>query len=124
MHHKKHPQQVREAVIQQVLTGQGLQEQIAKNNGVGLSTLKRWLREAKNSGGSVMTKKEKRPQDWTREERLDALLEAAKLSEEELGAWCRKKGLHYPSPGKMAQRTRSRAAKSRECNFQATKKRN
>ena len=41
-----------------------------------------------------MTKEEKRPQDWTREERLNALLEAAKLSDEELGAWCRQKGLH------------------------------
>ena len=41
-----------------------------------------------------MAQKEKRPKDWTREERLNALLESAKLSEEELGAWCRKKGLH------------------------------
>ena len=41
-----------------------------------------------------MAKHEKRPQDWTREERLNALLEAAKLSDDELGAWCRQKGLH------------------------------
>ncbi|MFP4480153.1 MAG: hypothetical protein ACLFOA_04740 [Desulfohalobiaceae bacterium] len=36
-----------------------------------------------------MAKQEKRPQDWSREEKLNALLEAAKLSEEELEAWCR-----------------------------------
>jgi len=38
--------------------------------------------------------KEKRPQDWSREERLNALIETAKFSEEELGAWCRQKGIH------------------------------
>lgn len=41
-----------------------------------------------------MAQQEKRPQDWTREEQLDVLLESAKLSEEELGAWCRQKGIH------------------------------
>ena len=91
---QQHPRQVREAAVQQALTGQGSQEQIAEQNGVGLSTLQRWLRIAKSSGDPVMDKKEKRPRDWTREERLNALLEAAKLSDEELGAWCRQKGLH------------------------------
>jgi transposase-like protein len=91
---QQHPRQVREAAVQQALTGHGSQEQIAEEHGVGFSTLQRWLREAKRAGEPVMAKKEKRPQDWTKEERLNALLEAAKLSDEELGAWCRQKGLH------------------------------
>lgn len=91
---QQHPRQVREAAVQLALTGQGSQEQIAEDNGVGLSTLQRWIRIAKSSGEPVMAKKEKRLQDWTREERLNALLEAAKLSDQELGAWCRQKGLH------------------------------
>ena len=36
----------------------------------------------------------KRPQDWSAEEKLAAVLEAASLSEEELGAFLRSRGLH------------------------------
>jgi hypothetical protein len=36
----------------------------------------------------------KRPQDWSAEEKLSAVLEAAKLSDEELGAFLRSRGLH------------------------------
>src|SRR6056297_3582933 len=91
---RKHPRQVREAAIQKALTRQDSQEQIAKDHGIGLSTLERWIKEAKRSGEPVMPKNEMRPQDWTREEKLNALLEAGKLADEDLGAWCRQKGLH------------------------------
>lgn len=37
---------------------------------------------------------EKRPQDWTAEERFAALIETAGMSEEERGVWCRAHGLH------------------------------
>lgn len=86
--------QFREQAVQKVLTGSDSKMHIAKQMGVATSTLHRWLREAKHSGESVMTKHEKRPQDWPREARLNALIEASQLSEEELGAWCRQKGLH------------------------------
>lgn len=36
----------------------------------------------------------KRPKDWTPEEKLQAVLEALQLPEEDLGAYLRKKGLH------------------------------
>jgi len=36
----------------------------------------------------------KRPQDWSAEEKLAAVLEAAALTEEELGAFLRSRGLH------------------------------
>ena len=38
--------------------------------------------------------KVRRPQDWTAEEKLDVLIEAASLPDEELGAFLRRKGLH------------------------------
>jgi hypothetical protein len=41
-----------------------------------------------------MAERAKRPQDWTAAERLQALIETAGLSEEELGSWCRGHGLH------------------------------
>lgn len=37
---------------------------------------------------------ERRPQDWSPEERFWALVETEGLSEEERGAWCRRQGLH------------------------------
>jgi transposase-like protein len=36
----------------------------------------------------------KRPKDWSPEEKLQAVLEASQLSEDELGAFLRKKGIH------------------------------
>jgi transposase-like protein len=40
------------------------------------------------------TTKKKRPQDWTPGEKIAAVAEAAGLSDEELGAFLRRKGLH------------------------------
>ena len=36
---------------------------------------------------------EKRPQDWSQEERLQALLDTGTLSGEALNVWCRERGL-------------------------------
>ena len=43
-------------------------------------------------GGSAM--KRRRPQDWTAEEKLDAVLEHEKLEEEQRGKYLREKGLY------------------------------
>jgi transposase-like protein len=63
---------------------------------VGQTTLSRWLREAAKIGSMSRKKKSKprRPQEWTAEEKLAAVMEASGLSEEELGAYLRSKGLH------------------------------
>ena len=36
----------------------------------------------------------KRPQDWSAEEKFQAVMDSANLNEEELGAYCRRNGLH------------------------------
>ena len=41
-----------------------------------------------------MPPQDKRPQSWTKEQRLDALLDTHNLDEKALGAWCREHGLH------------------------------
>ena len=73
---------------------------LAAETGVPQQTLSRWLREAgslpamseeKNGNGMVA---KRRPQDWRVEEKLRAVLEATSLSDEELGAFLRQKGLH------------------------------
>ena len=79
---------------------------LAEEIGVSQSTLYRWVSETDKveltSSAEPPTFAEsmkrlanmKRPQDWSAEEKLAAVLEAAKLSEEELGAFLRSKGLH------------------------------
>ncbi len=56
-------------------------------------SLRNWLRNAKMTHLHSSPGGEKRVQDWSAEERLQALLETHPLSEEALNAWCRQRGL-------------------------------
>ena len=79
---------------------------ISDDIGVSISTLYRWVSDADTLGLSANVEPPsftesmqrfatmKRPQDWSAEEKLAAVLEAASLSEEELGAFLRSRGLH------------------------------
>lgn len=71
---------------------------LAKESGVSQSTLSRWLREAGSVGRMSEDKDQgtepRRPQDWSAEEKLEVLTEAGRLSEQELGGFLRRKGLH------------------------------
>lgn len=66
--------------------------------GLAQATLSRWLREAsKVRRPMALTDdkpKKKQPQEWTAEEKLKIVLEAATLSEGELGVFLRSKGIH------------------------------
>jgi transposase-like protein len=71
--------------------------EIAKSLGVGYSTLQKWIVKSKNhelKPIEAMTK-EKRPQDWNQEERLNIVIECGSLSEEAINELCRAHGL-YP----------------------------
>jgi transposase len=93
--HMGHSIELREKVIETALTGSQRQWEVAEKYGIGLSTLQKWLKEYRAGGDMPMgRKKEKRPQDWSGQERLNALLETAGMSEEQLGGWCRRHGLH------------------------------
>jgi len=75
---------------------------LAKETGVSQATLSRWLREAGRLVGMDEDKRkdvqepvqQRRPEDWSAEEKLRAVIEAASLSDAELGGFLRKKGLH------------------------------
>lgn len=81
-------------------------EQISANAlsqevGVAQSTLSRWLREARTvpSMGGSKSGSSKKPaarstRQWTAEEKLRVVSEASGLSEDELGAFLRREGLH------------------------------
>lgn len=80
-------------------------EELAEEFDASCSSIYRWLKAAAMGEDSDIEQDEepiclpkpekmKRPQDWSPEEKLTAVLEAASLTEEELGAFLRNKGLH------------------------------
>jgi hypothetical protein len=70
---------------------------LSREAGIGQPTLSRWARDArtlatmskKKSGGS-----KKGSSQWTAAEKMKAVLEASALSDEQLGAFLRERGLH------------------------------
>ncbi len=79
--------------------------ELAESLGVHYSTLRKWIIKSKNQefgfvpdnnrvSVSVMNK-EKRPQDWSSEEKLEMVSSCISLDDEELSKACREQGL-YP----------------------------
>jgi transposase len=68
---------------------------LAEEVGVGQPTLSRWLRAAGRVSvvSSDEEPKPKRPEDWTPQQKLAAVMEAARMPDTDLGAWLRRKGL-------------------------------
>ncbi len=70
--------------------------QLSRECGISTTTLYRWQRKYITKKESIDMPK-KRALEWNSVEKLDALLESSKLSEEELGKWIRVNGLHSES---------------------------
>jgi transposase len=88
----KYSPEIKELVVQKKLSGNLSVKQLSDEFGISSWTIRHWLHGYQNSG--ISAGKEKRPQDWTPQERFEALLEVSRLPEDELGSWCRSKGLH------------------------------
>ena len=76
--------------------------EIANSLSIGASTLSKWIVKAQNQEFETASDDEitsmsndKRPQDWTLEERLNMVVVCASLDEEEINMRCRSQGL-YP----------------------------
>jgi len=68
---------------------------------ISRSTLYKWIRDARDNklerirdGGILNSHNEKRPQDWSLDERLEIVLKCASLDEEEKNKCCRKQGIY------------------------------
>ncbi len=77
-------------------------KQIAESMGVGYSTLERWIVQSRNQAFESATDStsrtppsQKRPHDWSPEERLTLVFACDSLDEPSLSALCRENGL-YP----------------------------
>lgn len=88
--------EMKENLIKKVLTKKGESvAEIAKLSNVGLSTLSRWVKKSREESKIVVSKvKEERSKIYSAAQRLEVLLETAKLTEVELGAYCRRHGLY------------------------------
>jgi len=69
--------------------------ELSQEVGIPHQTLSRWVKEYANfrgNGGGMM--KSKRPENWTAEKKLKAIVEYENLDEEQRGKYLREKGLH------------------------------
>jgi len=76
---------------------------LSKEVGISQGTLSRWLKEASRVPASVSdtderdrptVARQRRTKDWTSEQKMRVVLESLKLSDDELGAFLRREGLH------------------------------
>lgn len=76
---------------------------VAEELNVNYQTVKNWMKRKESVTTEVSTK-ERRPQDWTPEQRLLALQESHRFSGESLQTWCRENGLfaHHLTSWKTA----------------------
>lgn len=80
-------------------------KELAESLGIGCSTLENWIRKSKNQEFESVTEgeivrssirtKEKRPHDWSLEEKLNMIILCGSLDDEAISSLCREKGV-YP----------------------------
>lgn len=94
----KYPQAFKDAMVKKLTSpGRPPTVELAEEIGVCKSTLSRWVREAATVDAMSRKKLKRtgmRPDVRTPEEKLQLVLEASLLTDEELGAFLRANGLH------------------------------
>ena len=71
---------------------------IADDLRIGYSTLQRWIHLAKKNKlekSETSMSKEKSPQNWTKAQRLEAIMDCHGMNDEQRSSYCRKSGI-YP----------------------------
>lgn len=85
---------IEQALVKVYSRGEGRTiRDVAGDINVSYVTLKNWVKRKSLDDVSASAAKEKRPQDWQRDEQLKALMETHNLGEEALQAWCREHGI-------------------------------
>ena len=95
---------VEQAIIKLVSRGKRTIREVALELNVNYHTARNWVKKGAATKAVVAQIKEKRPQDWSAPEQLQALNETHVLSGESLQAWCRERGLfaHHLTSWKTA----------------------
>jgi transposase-like protein len=97
----KYSEAFKAKMVQKMLGGRSANS-VAQEAGVNQPTLSKWLRDARTlqvvpkrkSEEEPRKRAERRPEDWTAEEKLAAVMQARGLAGTELGEFLRREGLH------------------------------
>jgi transposase-like protein len=85
---------LKEEVVRKILTrGNRTIADMAAELNVPYHSVRNWLRNPKMAHLHRPSSGEKRAQEWSAEQRLQALLDTSQLSTEALNAWCRERGI-------------------------------
>jgi transposase-like protein len=95
---------VEHALIKLVSRGKRTIREVALELNVNYHTARNWVKKGAAHKAIATGTKEKRPQDWSAAEQLQALQETHALSGQALQAWCRERGLfaHHLASWKTA----------------------
>lgn len=86
----RYKESFRKAMVQKMLIPGGIGiTQLSREIGVCIQTLCNWRQKYRE--GEIS---DRSPRQWKIKDKVDAVFEAAKLSDNELGRWLREKGLH------------------------------
>lgn len=89
----RYSEEFKEQALSKVLQrGDKSIQSIADELNISVYTLKGWLKQTR-SNPTPNTMTQQRPKDWTREQRLEALIAGAGLEGEALNGFCRERGL-------------------------------
>jgi len=121
---KKHTQSFKLQAVEKALSRSEHQTlgQLAEQLGIGYSTLTRWMLEVKQgklAEESAPMAKSKRPVDWTAQEKLQAILDTERLSEQDKGRYCRQKGLYSQQIEQWKEQLMSKPQNNNEQQYKA-----
>lgn len=88
---------VKEAMLSKLFTPGGPSvRELAKSSGISKTALYQWKQEAtqKDPMKYDAATPPNRPQNWSAEAKLKAITETSNMSDDEVGAYCRKNGLY------------------------------
>ncbi len=95
MERGKYSEAFKAAIVQKVCgPGGRTAPEVAREAGLSKSTVYTWVKRSRRKAMRGKNPGQRQPEDWSPSEKLKALLDTAGLTEAELGAWLRKKGLH------------------------------
>jgi len=91
----KYSEERREAVLKKLLPPHNRTvAQLAEEEGISAATLYHWRKQAR-SRGRLLPANSAEPEGWSSQDKFNAVLETASLSEAEVAEYCRRRGL-YP----------------------------
>lgn len=90
----KYSQERKESVLKKMLPPDNQSiAQLAKAEGISEATLYNWRMQARNTG-RLLPDSDNTPEGWTSKDKFAAVMETVVLSEAEIAAYCRRRGLY------------------------------